>query len=83
MQSCFELLRTLAGSGFSLSFTGGLLKAVPKSRLPDELRADIRLHKQEIIGALLKDYRDIRFLLKETCFRSSSSSLSSSYPSCR
>ncbi len=52
MQNTYEFLRCLASLGISVSLQGNRLKVVPKELLNDEIREEIKKHRDEIVEAL-------------------------------
>ncbi|NKN34101.1 hypothetical protein [Marichromatium bheemlicum] len=47
-----EILHTLADQGFSVAVDGERLTVAPVSRLTDDLRAEIREHRAEVVALL-------------------------------
>lgn len=50
-----EIIAHLEQQGFRMEADGDRIKVTPSSRLTDELRAQIRSHKSEILAALQND----------------------------
>ncbi|MCX5870562.1 MAG: hypothetical protein NTY00_07995 [Deltaproteobacteria bacterium] len=54
MQSTYNLLTSLSTQGVFISLADNKLKIVPADKLTDEIRAQLKAHKPEIMAALSK-----------------------------
>ena len=54
MQSTYSLLTSLSSQGIFISLVDNKLKIVPADKLTDEIRAQLKVHKPEIMAALSK-----------------------------
>lgn len=58
--TAFDLYHDLIGHGFSLSVNGDKLVLIPSSQLTDNLRAQIREHKSDLLTLLAANDKEVK-----------------------